>query len=243
MPSSEASKYIFSVMFSPTIGLLLGGFTIAAVLSKTRLDVMTASRVLNAAGSKPSVVLLVLMCIATFASMWISNVAAPTLCYALIKVGFRRVWVRRSDSLISCCSPSPTSYHRSLRSLDALSLVFLVAIKGDYHQLNPSRPIDCHRPSIQYWWTSLAHLVSSESHWSGCHGPTLVVATMVRHLTPSGYRLGRRHLVIPSHRLPLGTRPHHPPNEEEHGPVDLDALVRAVHHRRHHLHVVYREKV
>lgn len=67
--------------------LLIGGFTIAAVLSKTRLDIMTASRILNAAGSKPSVVLLVLMCVATFASMWISNVAAPTLCYALIKVG------------------------------------------------------------------------------------------------------------------------------------------------------------
>jgi di/tricarboxylate transporter len=48
---------------------------------------MTATRVLNAAGTKPSVVLLVLMFVATFASMWISNVAAPTLCYALIKVG------------------------------------------------------------------------------------------------------------------------------------------------------------
>lgn len=68
--------------------LLIGGFTIAAVLSKTRLDVMTATRVLNAAGSSPSVVLLVLMLVATFASMWISNVAAPTLCYALIKVRF-----------------------------------------------------------------------------------------------------------------------------------------------------------
>jgi phosphate transporter len=34
------------------------------------------------------VVLLVLMCVATFASMWISNVAAPTLCYALIKVSY-----------------------------------------------------------------------------------------------------------------------------------------------------------
>lgn len=66
--------------------LLIGGFTIAAVLSKTRLDVMTATRVLNAAGSKPSAVLLCLMLVATFASMWISNVAAPTLCYALIKV-------------------------------------------------------------------------------------------------------------------------------------------------------------
>ncbi|KAL7422800.1 low-affinity phosphate transporter [Cryptotrichosporon argae] len=85
LTASDATKYIFSQMFSPTIMLLIGGFTIAAVLSKTRLDVMTASRVLNAAGSRPSVVLLVLMFVATFASMWISNVAAPTLCYALIK--------------------------------------------------------------------------------------------------------------------------------------------------------------
>ncbi|WVR07611.1 hypothetical protein IAU60_004653 [Kwoniella sp. DSM 27419] len=85
LPAADATKYIFSQMFSPTIMLLIGGFTIAAVLSKTRLDVMTASRILNAAGTRPSVVLLVLMFVATFASMWISNVAAPTLCYALIK--------------------------------------------------------------------------------------------------------------------------------------------------------------
>ncbi|WWC93751.1 hypothetical protein V866_000587 [Kwoniella sp. B9012] len=85
LSAADGTKYIFSQMFSPTIMLLIGGFTIAAVLSKTRLDVMTASRILNAAGTKPSVVLLVLMFVATFASMWISNVAAPTLCYALIK--------------------------------------------------------------------------------------------------------------------------------------------------------------
>lgn len=85
LSAADATKYIFSQMFNPTIMLLIGGFTIAAVLSKTRLDVMTASRVLNAAGSNPSTVLLCLMCVATFASMWISNVAAPTLCYALIK--------------------------------------------------------------------------------------------------------------------------------------------------------------
>ncbi|EIW67285.1 hypothetical protein TREMEDRAFT_45287 [Tremella mesenterica DSM 1558] len=85
LSASDATKYIFSQMFSPTIMLLIGGFTIAAVLSKTRLDVMTATRILNAAGTRPSVVLLVLMSVATFASMWISNVAAPTLCYALIK--------------------------------------------------------------------------------------------------------------------------------------------------------------
>lgn len=85
LSAADATKYIFSQMFSPTIMLLIGGFTIAAVLSKTRLDVMAASRVLNAAGSHPSVVLLCLMLVATFASMWISNVASPTLCYALIK--------------------------------------------------------------------------------------------------------------------------------------------------------------
>ena len=82
-------RYIFAQMFTPTIMLLIGGFTIAAVLSKTRLDVMTATRILNAAGTHPSVVLLVLMSVATFASMWISNVAAPTLCYALVKVRSR----------------------------------------------------------------------------------------------------------------------------------------------------------
>lgn len=118
----NALRYIFSQMFSPTIMLLIGGFTIAAVLSKTRLDVMTATRILNAAGTKPSVVLLVLMCVATFASMWISNVAAPTLCYALIKVRVRpSIYVRGTDSAahhrsaspqiglleVSCCQCSP----------------------------------------------------------------------------------------------------------------------------------------
>lgn len=85
LPASDATKYIFSQMFSPTIMLLIGGFTIAAGLSRTRIDHMTASRILTAAGSNPSFVLLVLMFVATFASMWISNVAAPTLCYALVR--------------------------------------------------------------------------------------------------------------------------------------------------------------
>lgn len=85
MPANDATKFIFSVMFSPTIMLLIGGFTIAAGLSRTRIDHMAASRILTSAGSNPSFVLLVLMFVATFASMWISNVAAPTLCYALVR--------------------------------------------------------------------------------------------------------------------------------------------------------------
>jgi phosphate transporter len=92
------------MMFSPTIMLLIGGFTIAAALSKTNIDRMLITRVLSLAGTRPSTVLLAFMGVACFASMWIryvfevfssgtrcsrakSNVAAPTLCFTLIKVG------------------------------------------------------------------------------------------------------------------------------------------------------------
>ncbi|EIN03935.1 Sodium/sulfate symporter [Punctularia strigosozonata HHB-11173 SS5] len=80
-----ATKYVFSVMFSPTIMLLIGGFTIASALSKTSIDRLLITRVLSLAGSRPSTVLLAFMGVSCFASMWISNVAAPTLCFTLIK--------------------------------------------------------------------------------------------------------------------------------------------------------------
>ncbi|KAH9838741.1 Sodium/sulfate symporter [Rhodofomes roseus] len=81
----DATKYIFSVMFSPTIMLLIGGFTIASALSKTAIDRVLITKVLSLAGTRPSVVLLAFMGVACFASMWISNVAAPTLCFSLIQ--------------------------------------------------------------------------------------------------------------------------------------------------------------
>ena len=64
-------RWIFSVMFSPTIMLLIGGFTIAAALSKTNIDRVLITRVLSLAGTRPSVVLLAFMGVACFASMWI----------------------------------------------------------------------------------------------------------------------------------------------------------------------------
>lgn len=72
-------------MFSPTIMLLIGGFTIASALSKTAIDRVLITRVLSLAGTRPSIVLLAFMGVACFASMWISNVAAPTLCFSLIQ--------------------------------------------------------------------------------------------------------------------------------------------------------------
>lgn len=85
MTAPEATKWIFSVMFSPTIMLLLGGFTLSSALSKTNIDRILITRVLSLAGTQPSTVVLAFMGVACFASMWISNVAAPALCFALIR--------------------------------------------------------------------------------------------------------------------------------------------------------------
>lgn len=85
LTATEASKYIFSQMFTGTIVLLVGGFTLAGALSKQNIDKILASRVLSLAGTKPGAVLLAYMGVACFASMWISNVAAPVLCFSLIQ--------------------------------------------------------------------------------------------------------------------------------------------------------------
>ncbi|RDB25702.1 putative transporter C3B8.04c [Hypsizygus marmoreus] len=85
LPRPAATKWVFSIMFSPTIMLLIGGFTISSALSKTNIDRVLITKVLSLAGSKPSTVLLAFMGVSCFASMWISNVAAPTLCFTLIR--------------------------------------------------------------------------------------------------------------------------------------------------------------
>jgi phosphate transporter len=86
LDAHAAAKRIFSTMFSPVIMLLLGGFAIAAALSKYHIAKALATVVLSKAGTKPSRVLLANMLVATVASMWISNVAAPVLCFSLIQV-------------------------------------------------------------------------------------------------------------------------------------------------------------
>lgn len=78
-------SWIFSQMFAPNMCLLLGGFTLAAALSKYSIDKLLAQKVLRLAGTRPSFVLLAHMCVACFASMWISNVAAPVLMFSLIQ--------------------------------------------------------------------------------------------------------------------------------------------------------------
>ncbi|KGO54697.1 Sodium/sulfate symporter [Penicillium expansum] len=83
-PKESVGK-VFAAMWTPVIMLLLGGFSIAAALSKYDIARRMAMFVLSKAGSKPSVMLLTNMFVSMFLSMWISNVASPVLCYSIIQ--------------------------------------------------------------------------------------------------------------------------------------------------------------
>ncbi|KAI1174245.1 SPX-domain-containing protein [Nemania sp. FL0916] len=89
--SKEATDYIFSAMWTPVIMLLLGGFTIAAALSKCKIDKRIATFVLSKAGTRPRTVLIANMFVAAFASMLVSNVAAPVLCFGIIEPMLRNL--------------------------------------------------------------------------------------------------------------------------------------------------------
>lgn len=85
MTPTDSSKFILSTMWNSVILLLLGGFTLAASLTKYNIARIISTWVLSKAGTSPSMVLLTIMSIALFASMWVSNVAAPVLCFSLIQ--------------------------------------------------------------------------------------------------------------------------------------------------------------
>jgi len=89
--TKEATKVVFASMWTPVIMLLLGGFTIAAALSKYQIAKMMATFVLSKAGTKARTVLLTSMFLAMFLSMWISNVAAPVLCFSIIQPMLRNL--------------------------------------------------------------------------------------------------------------------------------------------------------
>lgn len=96
--SKDATSAIFASMWSPVIMLLLGGFTLAAALSKCTIDKRLATLILSKAGTQPKTVLIANMFVAAFASMLISNVAAPVLCYSIIEPMLRTL---PSDSNMS----------------------------------------------------------------------------------------------------------------------------------------------
>ncbi|KAI0483956.1 SPX-domain-containing protein [Xylariaceae sp. FL0804] len=96
--SKKATAYVFAAMWTPVIMLLLGGFTVAAALSKCKIDKRIATFVLSKAGTRPRTVLVANMFVAAFASMLVSNVAAPVLCFGIIEPMLRNL---PSDSSMS----------------------------------------------------------------------------------------------------------------------------------------------
>lgn len=91
LEAKEATKVVFASMWTPVIMLLLGGFTIAAALSKYHIAKMMATFVLSKAGTKARTVLITNMFVSMFLSMWISNVAAPVLCFSIIQPVLRNL--------------------------------------------------------------------------------------------------------------------------------------------------------
>jgi sodium-dependent dicarboxylate transporter 2/3/5 len=65
--------------FDRVIMLFLGGFVLAETLAKFGLDTMLAGFILERTGTKPRRVLLGMMFVAAFLSMWMSNTAATAL--------------------------------------------------------------------------------------------------------------------------------------------------------------------
>ncbi|ODQ78979.1 hypothetical protein BABINDRAFT_162061 [Babjeviella inositovora NRRL Y-12698] len=85
MNGADSATYILGQMWNSVIMVLLGGFTLAAALSKYNIAKVLSSYILTIAGSSPRNVLLAIMCVALFLAMWISNVASPVLCFSLIQ--------------------------------------------------------------------------------------------------------------------------------------------------------------
>lgn len=81
----EASKFICSAMWSPIILLLLGGFTLAAALSKYNLDKIACTFLLSKVRQSPSSILFAILLVSTLVSAFVSNVAAPVLMYSVVQ--------------------------------------------------------------------------------------------------------------------------------------------------------------
>ena len=83
--------------------LLLGGFAIAGALSKHFIAKSMATAILSRVSRKPHWVLLANMLVATFLSMFISNVAAPVLCFGLVQPILRTYAAGESSSPVCLC--------------------------------------------------------------------------------------------------------------------------------------------
>lgn len=81
----EASKNDFLIAFFGDITLLfMGGFVLAALLNKYGISRMIAQTILKSTGSKSSNILLSIIAVSAFLSMWISNTGTAAMMFAIM---------------------------------------------------------------------------------------------------------------------------------------------------------------
>lgn len=85
LSASESATIIFHSMFSQVIMLMLGGFSIAAALGKYGISKAIAEKIIFKSQKNSHTLLLSVLFLSAFSSMWISNVAAPALCFSLLE--------------------------------------------------------------------------------------------------------------------------------------------------------------
>lgn len=80
---SVTANEVLAPFFNTIIALFFGGFVLAAALSKYDVDAKLARQMLEIVGKSPKRIMLGLMLITMFLSMWMSNTATTALMMAL----------------------------------------------------------------------------------------------------------------------------------------------------------------
>lgn len=180
LSAKEATTAVFAAMWTPVIMLLLGGFTLAAALSKCSIDKRIATFVLSKAGTQPKTVLIANMAVAAVASMLISNVAAPVLCFGIIEVRTRNLDEDNRLTRPAYASQSPCR---------------LQHVQSRYYR---------HRPRLQHRRHALAHRVATKRRRHRHHGARADVGPVVLHCHSRRHHLPHHHLGPPTSSLPTG---------------------------------------
>ena len=91
----QVSKDSFLVaFFSDVIVLFLGGFALSAAMNKRRLDEWIASAIISRVGGSLPLLMLAVMAVTAFLSMWLSNTATAAMMLAMVLP----ITARMSDS-------------------------------------------------------------------------------------------------------------------------------------------------
>jgi len=78
-----SDKVFYAPFSSPIIMLFLGSFVLSTMIRKSRIDHLIAEKILKRAGGSPAKLLLSIIVLCAFFSMWISNTATTAMMLSL----------------------------------------------------------------------------------------------------------------------------------------------------------------